>query len=196
MAKTKSKRSRHIESAIKKIEDHYSLGKLILKECGPTAPHGLIAQLAKQHRIGRDTARKLRAMAAKDTGYTKTELNQWFKLFREEDHALTISHFAKLLSIPKGSQRDELTTEAVNNRWSSHRLQSEILARHGRRRAGGRKPTVICGDLFEAELKQKMWAWKRWLELHLDANQELRPEISKELKAIKKKIAKVDTMLS
>jgi hypothetical protein len=196
MTKTKSKQSRHVGSAIKKIEDHYSIGKLILKECGLTAPHGLIAQLARQHRIGRDTARKLRAMAAKETGYTKTELNQWFKLFRKEDHALTISHFAKLLSIPKGKQRNDLTTEAVINRWSSHRLQAEILARHGRRREGGRKPTVICGVLFEAELKQKMWAWKRWLELHLEANQELRPEITKELKAIKRKITKLDDLMS
>ena len=40
-----------------------------------------------------------------------------------------------------------------------------------------------------------MWAWGRWLELHLEANPQLRPEIVKELKAIKQKIAKVDELL-
>ena len=87
------------------------------------------------------------------------------------------------------------TREALQHRWSSHRLQTEILARQGRRREGGRKPTVITGEVFEGELERTMWAWDRWLELHLEANPQLRPEITKELKAIKQKIAKVDALL-
>jgi len=134
-------------------------------------------------------------MASRETGYTKRELNQWFKLFREEEYVLSISHFVRLLSIPKGRERDRLTREALKHRWSSHRLQVEILARQGRRREGGRRPTVITGEVFEAELERTMWAWDRWLELHLEANPQLRPEITKELKAIKQKIAKVNELL-
>jgi hypothetical protein len=44
-------------------------------------------------------------------------------------------------------------------------------------------------------LERTMWAWNRWLELHLEANTQMRPEIAKELKAIKKKISKVDQLL-
>lgn len=95
---------------------------------------------------------------------------------------------------PRGG-RDRLTQEAVTNRWSSHRLQAEILARQGRRQEGGRRPTVITGEAFEAELKRTLWAWHRWLELHLDANPQVRPEIAKELKAIKGKFVKVNDLL-
>ena len=122
-------------------------------------------------------------------------MNKWFRLFRKEGYALSISHFVKLISIPKGGGRDRLTQEAVVNRWSSHRLQAEILARQGRRQEGGRRPTVITGEAFEAELERTMWGWDRWLELHLEANPQVRPEIARELKAIKKKIRKVDELL-
>jgi hypothetical protein len=191
----KSKQNSQVEKAIKKIEDRYAIGQTILKQCGPTSPHGLITELAEQYGINRDHAQKLRAMASKETGYTKAELNQWFKRFREEDYALSISHFIKLISVRKGKERDHITQEALTNRWSSHRLQAEILARQGRRQEGGRRPTVIKGEGFEAELERTMWAWDRWLELHLEANPQVRPEIAKELKAIKKKISKVDQLL-
>ncbi len=191
----KSKQNSQVEKAIKKIEDRYAIGQTILKQCGPTSPHGLITELAEQYGINRDHAQKLRAMASKETGYTKAELNQWFKRFREEDYALSISHFIKLISVRKGKERDHITQEALTNRWSSHRLQAEILARQGRRQEGGRRPTVITGEAFEAELERTMWAWNRWLELHLEANTQMRPEIAKELKAIKKKISKVDQLL-
>ena len=191
----KSKQNSQVEKAIKKIEDRYAIGQTILKQCGPTSPHGLITELAEQYGINRDHAQKLRAMASKETGYTKAELNQWFKRFREEDYALSISHFIKLISVREGKERDHITQEALTNRWSSHRLQAEILARQGRRQEGGRRPTVITGEAFEAELERTLWAWDRWLELHLEANPQVRPEIAKELKAIKKKISKVDQLL-
>lgn len=191
----KSKQNNQVENAIKTIKERYAIGQAVLKQCGPTSPHGLIAELAEQYGINRDSAQKLRAMASKETGYTKGELNQWFKLFSKEGHALSISHFIKLISIPRGRERDRLTQEAVTNRWSSHRLQAEILARHGRRQEGGRRPTVIAGEMFEAELERTLWAWRRWLELHLDANPQVRPEIARELKTIQRKIAKVNELL-
>ena len=191
----KSKQNSQVEKAIKKIEDRYAIGQTILKQCGPTSPHGLITELAEQYGINRDHAQKLRAMASKETGYTKAELNQWFKRFREEDYALSISHFIKLISVRKGKERDHITQEALTNRWSSHRLQAEILARQGRRQEGGRRPTVIKGEGFEAELERTMWAWDRWLVLHLEANTELRPELSKAVKSVQKKINDLSGLL-
>lgn len=187
--------NRQVEKTIKKIEERFAIGQAILKACGLNSTLESIEAQAEKHNINGDTVRKLRAMASKERGYTKRELNQWFKLFREEEYALSISHFIRLLSIPKGRERDRLTREALEHRWSSHRLQAEILARQGRRRDGGRRPTVVTGEVFEGELEQKMWAWDRWLELHLEANPQLRPEIAKELKAIKRKITKVNQLL-
>ena len=186
---------RQVEKTIKKIEERYAIGKAILKACGLNSTLKSIEAQAEKHNINCDTVRKLRSMASKERGYTKRELNHWFKLFREESYALSISHFIRLLSIPKGRERDRLTREALEHRWSSHRLQAEILARQGRRREGGRRPTVVTGEVFEGELEQKMWAGDRWLELHLEANPQLRPEIAKELKAIKRKITKVNQLL-
>ena len=191
----KSKQNSQVEKVIRKIEGRYNIGKAVLKHCGPTSPHGLITELAEQYGINRDHAQKLRAMASKEMGYTKRELNQWFKLFREEDYALSISHFIKLISIPKGKERDRITQEALTNHWSSHRLQAEILAFQGRRKIGGRKPKVATGDEFEAELTQTLWSWNRWLTLHLEANTELRPELSKAVKSVQKKIAELSGLL-
>ncbi|WP_302120760.1 hypothetical protein [Allorhodopirellula heiligendammensis] len=46
--------------------------------------------------------------------------------------------------------------DALKGKWSRHRLQAEIIARQGRRQKGGRKPTVITGEVFEGELEQKV----------------------------------------
>ncbi len=85
-------------------------------------------------------------MASKGRGYTKRDLDQWFELFREESFGFSISHFIRLLSIPKGLERDRLPHEDLTSKWSSHRLQAEILALQGCRREGGRKPKVIGGE--------------------------------------------------
>jgi hypothetical protein len=190
-----TKNSRLIEAAIKKIERRYAIGQAILKACGTTSPHGMIAQLAEQYKINRDTAQKLRAMANPEIGYTKREMQAWFKAFRDKGHALTVSHFVRLISVPKGKTRDELTREALEKKWSGHRLQKEVLTRQGRRQEGGRKPTVIEGDAFLGELEQTMWAWSRWLDLHLNANPELPVELAKQLRALKGKISKVNELL-
>jgi len=192
---SKKKHSPHVEAAIKKIERRYAIGQEIFEASGTTSPHGMIAQLAEQYKINRDTAQKLRAMANPEIGYTKRELEAWFKVFRKHGHALSISHFVRLISVPKGKTRDQLTRDALEKKWSGHRLQVEVLTRQGRRQKGGRKPTVNEGDAFLGELEQTMWAWSRWLELHLEANPELPVELAKQLRAIKRSITKVNELL-
>jgi hypothetical protein len=190
-----TKNARLIEAAIKKIERRYAIGQEILEACGPTSPHGVISELAAQYGINRDTAQKLRAMANPEIGYTKRELKKWFKVFRDNGHALSISHFVRLVSVPKGRARDKLTREALDSQWSGHRLQKEILARQGRRREGGRRPTVITGEAFVGEVSQTMWAWDRWLDLHLEANADMLPELAKEFRAMKRLIARVNGLM-
>jgi hypothetical protein len=190
-----TKQDRLVESTIRKIEERFLIGQEILKACGPTSPHGMIAQLAEQFKINRDSAQKLRALANPEIGYTKRELDKWFKVFRDKGHALSISHFVRLVSVPKGPARDELTREALDSQWSGHRLQKEILARQGRRREGGRRPTVITGEAFVGEVSQAMWAWDRWLSLHLEANADMLPGLAKEFRAMKRLIARVNGLM-
>ena len=195
MSLTNTKQSRLVEATIKTIEQRYAIGQEILEVCGPTSAHGVIAPLAEKYKVNRDIAQKLRAMANPDTGYTERELAKWFKAFRDQGRALTISHFVKLVSVPKGAARDELTREALDAKWSSHRLQTEILARQGRRREGGRRPTVITGDSFAGEVTKTMWAWDRWLDLHLEANADMLPELAKEFRAMMRLIARVNGLM-
>ena len=185
---SKAKRNSQVEKKIQTIESRYEIGKEVLKQCGQRSPHGVITELAEKHGVPRDTCQKLRALASKEAGYSKTELNRWFRRFRAVGFSLTITHFIKLVSVPKGAERDRLTEVAIEARWSTHRLQAEILALLGRRKIGGRRPKVATGDEFEAELSQTLWSWNRWLTLHLEANTELRPELSKSLKSVHKKI--------
>ncbi len=61
-----------IEAAIMQIEDRYQIGLEIMKNCGKfSAPNAIKAE-AEHYGINRDTAQKLRAMAAKETGYSQT----------------------------------------------------------------------------------------------------------------------------
>lgn len=178
-----------IEAAISEIERCYRIGKDVLNKCKEVSLPGVIAELAAEHRVNRDKAQKLRAMAARDTGYTAAELKSLYQQFYHAGFALTISHFVKLVSVPKGKARDKLTTKAIENRWSSHRLQAEIVALLGRRQIGGRKPNVAIGDQFEAELTKTLWSWDRWLKVHLEANTDLRPELRKAVESVQKKIS-------
>jgi len=97
----------------------------------------------------------------------------------------------KLVSVARGKDRDTLTAKAIENRWSSHRLQAEILALLGRRQVGGRKPTVVVGDQFEDEFTRVLWSWDRWLTIHLEANEQLSPTLRKEAESLQRKMGKL-----
>ena len=192
---SKTRKNSQVEKAIQTTETRYAIGKEILKRCGQRSPDGLITELAAKHEVNRDHAQKLRAIADPKTGYMKSELNRWFREFRTTGFALTISHFVKLISVPKGETRDALTRRAIQQEWSTHRLQAEILAVQGRRQAGGRRPKVVIGPQFEQELSQTLWSWSRWLVIHLKEDESMRSEIAKELKSLQRKISRLQASL-
>jgi hypothetical protein len=192
---SKTQKNSQVEKAIQTIETRYAIGKEILKRCGQRSPLGLITELAAEHDVNRDHAQKLRAIADPTTGYMKSELNRWFREFRKAGFALTISHFVKLISVPKGETRDLLTRRAIQQEWSTHRLQAEILAVQGRRQAGGRRPKVVIGPQFEQELSQTLWSWSRWLGIQLEEDESMRSEIAKELKSLQRKIGRLQASL-
>ena len=187
--------ARQVEKTIRTIEARYAIGKEILKHCGAVSPHGEITKLAARHNISRDMAQKVRAMADPLKGYTKSELNAWFREFRKAEFALTISHFVKLISVPRGRTRDSLTRNAIRHRWSSHRLQAEIISKQGRRQVGGRRPKLVTGTNFERELSQTLWSWSRWLDVHQEQQESIRPEVTKQLKSLTSKISRLQEVL-
>jgi hypothetical protein len=76
-----------------------------------------------------------------------------------------------------------------------HRLQAEILARQGRRRVGGRRPTAADKNNIEAELARNLWAWDRWIVTQKDAIESLRPELQKQVAKLAKQIGKIKAEL-
>ena len=92
-------------AAIAEIERRYEIGHAVLEKCGPLSPTGMIKEEARKHGISRDTCQKLRAMADVKTGYSRGELAKLYAKFQDAEHALTISHFVKLVSVPKGKRR-------------------------------------------------------------------------------------------
>jgi hypothetical protein len=184
-----------IKEAISEIKRCYGIGKDVLKKCTAVSAPRVIGDLAAEHGVNRDKAQKLRAMAAKETGYTAAELKSLYQQFRKAKFALTISHFVKLVSVPKGKARDKLTTKAIENSWSTHRLQAEIVSLLGRRQVGGRKPTVVVGDQFEDEFTRVIWSWNRWLALHLEANEQLDPKLRKEAESLQRKMGKLLSLI-
>ena len=73
--------------------------------------------------------------------------------------------------------------------------QAEILVLQGRRQVGGRKPTVVVGDRFEAELSRVIWSWDRWLAIHMEANKDLSPKLQKETESLQWKLVKLLSLL-
>lgn len=183
-----------VEAAIAEIERRYAIGQAILQTCGPSSPAGLIKDQARKHGINRDICQKLRAMASPETGYTPEELKVFFAMFREAERALTISHFVKLVSVPKGKDRDELTRQAMANRWSSHRLQAEIVARLSRRKRGSRTPTEVSSKDIKPELDRVLWSWQNWIRTNQKSFKGLSKEVEKEVLSLRDLITKIQEM--
>ena len=99
------------------------------------------------------------------------------------------------MSVPKGKLRTKLTDLALKNRWSSHRLQAEILAHQGRRASGGRNPTKVGVDQIEAELGRVLWSWDHWMNTNEASFTGLEPELRAEVDSLHRLISKVQQML-
>lgn len=182
---------------IKEIKKAYKIGKDILRQCTTHSPPGRISELAAKYGITRDKCQKLRQMANPKTGYTEKQLKKCYEDFRKAGLALTVSHFIKLVSVEDGRQRNRLTREAVKYKWSTHKLQREILKLSGRRMQGGRKPMIVTGDGFASELESQLYSWERWLSYHIEANKDIKPKLRKDLEDVKKRLKKIhDTWIN
>ena len=173
---------------IKALKEAHEIGKDVLNQCTTHSQPGRISELAAKYGLTRDKCQKLRQLANPKTGYTKQQLEKWYKYFRKEGLALTVTHFVKLVSVPTRNHRDRLTRKAVKQKWSTQQLQREILKLNGRRMLGGRKPFVATGDGFASELESQLFSWSQWLVFHLEANADMEPMLRGELNEVKQRL--------
>ena len=173
------------------VEQGHDTGKKIRKEAGAGYGRGSITRAAETHGVSDEMARKLRALATPDDGYTDREIKAIAKRIRKGEARITITHLIKLLGVPRGKLRDTLLEKAFKESWSSHRLQKEIIAAIPRKRAAGRRPHIVTGERFVPELERQCWAWNRWLALSLEANPPLRGTLGKHVASLQKSLNQI-----
>jgi len=173
------------------VEQGHDTGKKIRKEAGAGYGRGSIARAAETHGVSDEMARKLRALATPDDGYTDREIKAIAKRIRKGEARITITHLIKLLGVPRGKLRDTLLEKAFKESWSSHRLQKEIIAAIPRKRAAGRRPHIVTGERFVPELERQCWAWNRWLALSLEANPSVRGTLGKHVASLQKSLGQI-----
>ncbi len=148
--------------AIRGIKDFHATGRKL----PPKASHreaynqGTIQTAGEKLGLSAEAARQARQLADPSAGYTPAELRELCDLIREvqpgQDDALPVfgkTHLIRLLSVPK-PRRPVLQRRAVRGAWPTSRLESEIAAKYGTRREGGRRrqvPQDVEGLLVQLE---------------------------------------------
>ena len=165
MSKARAKR---VVVAVRGIKDFHATGRKL----PPKASHreaynqGTIQAAGEQIGLSAEAARQARQLADPQGGYTTTELRELCAFIKDtqpdQDDALPVlgkTHLIRLLSVPK-SRRAALQRAAVKGAWSTARLESEIAAKCGTRREGGRKrqvPHDVVGLLVQLEGACEGW---------------------------------------
>lgn len=155
-------RARRVADAIRGIKDFHATGRKL----PPKASHreaynqGTIQTAGEQLGLSAEAARQARQLADPAAGYTAAELQELCTLIKDtqpdQDDALPVfgkTHLIRLLSVPR-PRRPVLQRAAVRGAWSTARLESEIAAKFGTRRDGGRKrqvPQDVVGLLVQLE---------------------------------------------
>jgi len=134
-----------VNAAVREIRKAHTQAKKIFKKYGHDANfgEGRLAEEANALSVNQDTIRKLRLFGDPKKGYSENDLTKLCKLCEEHQRALGLTHVFKLVSVPKkGGQRRRIQRELFEQGWSKGQLDNEILARFGRRKAGGKKPAI------------------------------------------------------
>lgn len=167
-------RRAQVQEAVAAIRAFHALGRTLAGRAAPADAQRTVAieAAAEQHCLNPDTVRKARQFAGPQDGYTRVEVTALCTLIRrvqpgQADGCSVFgrTHLIRMLGVRKQS-RASLQSKAVNGGWSVRRLEAEIAARYGSRRAGGRKrrvPTDTLGRL--AQVERLCEGWRRWVGL-------------------------------
>lgn len=74
------------------------------------------------------------------------------------------THIIRLVAVRK-KQRAELQRRAIENLWSTKRLEAEIRKSFGSRRDGGRRPRIASDkEGLYTQLEKMCEHWRRWID--------------------------------
>jgi hypothetical protein len=130
--------------------------------------------------------------------YSQAELDRVLNRCRAAGWVLSVTHFLKLMTVPKDQYRDELQERAIRERWSTPQLTRVVRAMLGNRRPGsGRNPKVAS---FSDGLVQLARLAEQWRKLRAQIDRQPRPGTNAGRKspappALTKKLLAVDTSL-
>jgi len=157
------------------MKELFALGLEIAPKATTQAAYGrnVIQAEAERRKLKPETIRRARQLADPVDGYTAEELRELCRHIaqihpgQDDDLAVfTCSHLVRLLSIRPKSRRIVLQQKVIEQGWSTARLEAEIAARYGTRRAGGKRrriPRDVVGLLIQIEAMTE--SWRRWMGL-------------------------------
>jgi hypothetical protein len=128
MSRLKNKLSSQtdVDEAIRQLKAFYDEGEAQLKLGRPYAAPGTAS--AKE-RLG-----KAKAIANPQSGYSPAEIRKLFSACRKTRFVLTRSHVIKLITVPKGPQRQEVQDKILAEQLSTVQLGLFLRTRFGNRR--------------------------------------------------------------
>jgi hypothetical protein len=144
-------RRRKVQQAIDDIREFYQCGNAIPPHrASRQADNGrTVEEAADEWNLNPDTARKARQFIDPKDGYTPRDLTHLCSLLKRiqanQDESKAVfrrTHVIRLLTIKSSRQRRAVQRKAIEEGWGLIRLETEIAARFGTRRAGGRRPSI------------------------------------------------------
>lgn len=186
-----------VEESIKKIGKAYALGETILVESQKGEVRGKSTRLSEKYKVPEEMVKKLRVLANPRRGFSRVEMQKQFSRFRRKGKSLKLSHFIRLLALPRGQTRNVVMNKALEENLSPNRLQEFIRSiQPNPRHWAGRKPKVAVTDNFDDLVGCMVRSWKRVLEAHLRVykitNLDLKAKVTR-MKRLMDQIAPIET---
>ncbi len=150
---------RDFGSGIDGIRAFYELGAQSIEQF-PKLPYGQVAAKAAQARLQPDTLREARHFAQ---AYSDADLSAFFRECRRCKRQPGLSLVIRFASIPR-AYREAFQKSALQERWTYSRIGSEIRARFGKRKTGGRRRKAPAGS--KDAVFKILRITEGWISLH------------------------------
>lgn len=161
-----------VEAAIDRMRKFFAFGASIPATVDRAAEYGtgVVDEKAKKAGMSADAVRKARQLVDPVAGYSAAEFAELCELVlrvqSRQDHRGPVfgrSHLCRLLSVTPRSVRAKLARKAIKEGWSMARLNRAIATRYGRRRQGGRRPSIPADrEGLLVQIDGMCEQWRRW----------------------------------